>query len=116
MLDHAGCAHGSHEQISTAVVHAGDQPGQGPVSRGWWNLAPGECAVAVVGSVWLQPLWVHARSTSSSRRWGSVAKFCVESSAFTIYNADVTTGCAEVADLDIAGSFTGDDGTYSFRP
>lgn len=66
--------------ISTAVGYR--ESGQWH-SRGWYNIEPGQCAVAVGGALANRYYYVHGYGTDG-HTWGDDYSFCTKDAAFTI--------------------------------
>lgn len=67
-------------QVSTAVGYL--ENGQWH-SRGWYNIDPGQCAVAIGGALTNRYYYVHGHSTSR-HVWGDNYWFCTRNAMFTI--------------------------------
>ena len=102
----------SGEHISVAIAYH-DRDANNWVSRGWWNLADGECKTPLGGD--LKNKYYYLYGDGDAHYWHGDNSFCVDNhDAFTLNEADAT------CDYDYEKFFeidTGDasDYTYTFR-
>ena len=102
----------SSEKISVAIAYH-DQDAGNWVSRGWWNVDPGECKTPLSGE--LRDRYYYLYGDGEQHYWSGEHSFCVDNSdKFTLNEADTT------CDYDYEGFIEVDTGdstgyTYTFQ-
>ena len=102
----------SGEKVAVAIAYH-DADANNWVSRGWWNLADGECKTPLGGD--LKNKYYYLYGDGDQHVWKGSHSFCVDNkNAFTLNEADTT------CDYDYEGFFEVDTGdasgyTYTFK-
>ena len=102
----------SGENVSVAIAYH-DRDAGNWVSRGWWNIASGECKTPLSGD--LQDQYYYLYGDGDQHYWKGEHSFCVDNNdKFTLNEADTT------CNYDYEGFFEIDTGdsteyTYTFR-
>jgi uncharacterized membrane protein len=102
----------SGEKVSVAIAYH-DKESDNWVSRGWWNIADGECKTPLPGD--LKNKYYYIYGDGEKNTWTGSHTFCVDNkNAFTLNQADTTS------DYDYEKFFEVDTGdasgyTYTFK-
>src|ERR1700687_3736661 len=78
----------SGEHVAVAIAYH-DKDASNWISRGWWNLADGECKTPLAGN--LKNKYYYLYGDGDSHYWHGETSFCVDNkSAFTLNESDTT--------------------------
>ncbi|HUY41428.1 MAG TPA: DUF1036 domain-containing protein [Candidatus Dormibacteraeota bacterium] len=107
----------SEEQVNASIGYKDmGHPGHNWFSRGWWVIAPGNCATAIGGDVPVRYMYVYAYTAGNARVWAGQYTFCTVSDEFEIWGPenDPCTGStlSHFIEVDTHGQT---DWTYTFE-